>query len=150
MAKGRAVAIVLEAGEKSELTALDLLDNVRRRQGQPQHAANIGLIIIDLVGGSDLRNRGMRAGLQHFAPPERSGDRLDHGVVEVAADGAPRWHAATRRVVSSVPSVTCAATRGVVINLKTAKARGLAVPPDAAIETIGLPSAASRHRGCSR
>ena len=33
---------------------------------------------------------------------------------------------------------------------KTAKALGLAVPPDAAIETIGLPSAASRHRGCSR
>ena len=37
-----------------------------------------------------------------------------------------------------------------VINLKTAKALGLAVPPDAAMETIGLPSAASRHRGCSR
>jgi ABC-type uncharacterized transport system substrate-binding protein len=37
-----------------------------------------------------------------------------------------------------------------IINLKTAKALGLAVPPDAAMETIGLPSAASRHRGCSR
>ena len=36
------------------------------------------------------------------------------------------------------------------INLNTAKALGLAVPPDAAMETIGLPSAASRHRGCSR
>ena len=37
-----------------------------------------------------------------------------------------------------------------VINLKTAKALGLPVPPDAAMETIGLSSAASRHRGCSR
>jgi ABC transporter substrate binding protein len=36
------------------------------------------------------------------------------------------------------------------INLNTAKALGLPVPPDAAMETIGLPSAASRHRGCSR
>jgi ABC-type uncharacterized transport system substrate-binding protein len=37
-----------------------------------------------------------------------------------------------------------------VVNLTTAKALGLAVPPDAAMETIGLSSAASRHRGCSR
>jgi hypothetical protein len=37
-----------------------------------------------------------------------------------------------------------------VINLKPAKALGLAVPPDAAMETIGLSSAASRHRGCTR
>src|SRR4029077_7682397 len=41
------------------------------------------------VGRGDLPDGCVRAVLQHFPPAERLGDRLDHGVVDMAADGPP-------------------------------------------------------------
>ena len=60
-----------------------LLDEIGRQQRQPQYAADVGLI--DLLGRGDLGDGRVAAVLQHFAPAERPGDRLDHGVVDVAA-----------------------------------------------------------------
>ena len=53
MAKGRAVAIVLEAAEKSELTALT------RKHGAPQALAERSRIVLAAAGG--LNNKGIAA-----------------------------------------------------------------------------------------
>ena len=47
----------------------DRLNNVRRQQRQSHHPTHVGPV------------------LQHPTQPERLGDRLDHGVVDVPADG---------------------------------------------------------------
>ncbi len=60
------------------------LDNVARQQRQPQHTADV--VLVDLLGVSDLANGGVVAALQHVAPAKCIGDCLYHGVVDVTAD----------------------------------------------------------------
>jgi hypothetical protein len=54
----------------------------------PQDAAYVRFV--DLLGSGDFRDGRVRAGLQHFPPAERPGDRLDHGVVDVPMTVAGR------------------------------------------------------------
>src|SRR5436309_3042509 len=54
--------------------AQDPLDDVRREQGQPQHATNVKLV--DLLGSGDLRDGRVFAILQHLPPAGMPGRSL--------------------------------------------------------------------------
>src|SRR6266567_822024 len=87
MAKGRAVAIVLEAGEKSELTALT------RKHGAPQALAERALIV--LAAGAGLNNKAIAAKVGVCAATagtwrNRFAQRRIDGLYDEPRPGAPR------------------------------------------------------------
>src|ERR1700759_1964676 len=87
MAKGRAVAIVLEAEEKSELTALT------RKHGAPQALAERARIV--LAAGAGLNNKEIAAKVGVCAATagtwrNRVGERRMDGLYDEPRPGAPR------------------------------------------------------------
>ena len=58
----------------------DRLDNVGCQQGEAEDTADVGRV--DRLGGGEVVDGGVDAGLQQLAPAESSGPRLDDGVVD--------------------------------------------------------------------
>ena len=58
-------------------------DDVRRKQGEPQEAADVG--VVDLFGPRDLGDAGVGAVLDELLPSECAGNGLDEGVVDAGA-----------------------------------------------------------------
>ena len=87
MAKGRAVAIVLEAGEKSELTALT------RKHGAPQALAQRARIVLECAAGNPnlVVARKLRITPQTVGKwRQRFLDRRLDGLLDEPRPGAPR------------------------------------------------------------
>jgi len=106
------------------------LNNVRHQQRQPQHSPDLGLI--DLLSGGNLRDDGVRAVLQHFAPSERPGNRLDHGVVDLSGGHRPCIGCAVRcedeataRCAPVGPKIRPFSSAGVCARVFAAHFRGL-------------------------
>lgn len=61
------------------MTVEDALDDLRRKQRQPQHARHVGWI--DLLAGSEFGDGGEVARIEHALPAVGAGHGADHGAV---------------------------------------------------------------------
>src|SRR5204862_6994975 len=86
-AKGRAVAIVLEAGEKSELTALT------RKHGAPQALGRRGRILLAAAAGLNNKEIAAKVGVCAATAGtwrNRFAESRMHGLYDEPRPGAPR------------------------------------------------------------
>jgi hypothetical protein len=67
----------------------DRLDDLRRQQGQPEDAAEIGPV--DLPGLGKLRDAAALTALQHMLPAMRAGEGHDERAVDARAGGRHRF-----------------------------------------------------------